>query len=310
MKIAVMGAGALGGYFGGRLAEVGHDVFLIARGAHLDALKANGLRIISPKGDAHLRDVYATDDPREVGEVDLVLFAVKNRDVESAGHAILPMMGVDTFALTVQNGVTAWERLEAIVGRGRVVPGVARIPGDIAEPGVIRHSAELDRISFGEVSGEQTLRVQRLRDSLEAAGTTPMIVDNIIHDLWLKFCSQSALASITTLTRLDAGPLRDCPESAALFRLAIEEAYEVGRAYVPDLPESTVEIAWDAMTKLIPPTMHASMLDDLNRGKPLELEHLGGEVVRLGGAKGIPTPVQSFFYAALKPIAEALEPKE
>ncbi len=307
MKIAVMGAGAMGGYFGGRLAEAGHDVWLIARGEHLAALKANGLKVLSPKGDIHSTDIHATDDPSEVGEVDVVFFAVKNRDVETAGTAILPMMGADSFAMTVQNGVSAWERLENVIGKGRVVPGVARMPGDIAEPGVIRHSADFDRISFGELSGERSVRVSRLNDALQAAGTMPEILDHILHDLWLKLCLQSTFASMTALTRLDIGPLRDCPESAALMRLAVEEAFEVGKAEVPDLPKDVAEVAWDTMVNMLPDDVHASMLDDLERGKPLELEYLGGEIVRLGQKHSIPTPVQSFLYAALKPISDFLD---
>ncbi len=307
MRIAVMGAGALGGYFGGRLANAGHDVSLIARGAHLEALQAHGLRVLSPKGDLHVTDIRATADPSEVGEVDVVLFAVKNRDVEGAGTAILPMMGADSYAVTVQNGISAWERLEAIVGKGRVVPGVARMPGDIVEPGVIRHSAAFDRLSFGEFTGERSVRVARLHDALQAAGTMPEIVDHILHDLWLKFCLQSTFSSMTALTRLDMGPLRECPESAALMRIAVDEAFEVGKAEVPDLPKDVADVAWETLMNMIPSDTHSSMLDDLERGKPLELEYLGGEVVRLGQKHGVPTPVQAFLYAALKPVSEFLE---
>jgi len=306
MKIAVMGAGALGGYFGGRLEQAGNEVWLIARGAHLEALKAGGLRILSPKGDAHLPAIRATDAPGEVGPADIVLFMVKNRDVEAAAEAIRPMIGPETMIVTCQNGVTAWERLGAIVGADHVVPGVARIPGETVEPGVIRHTAPLDTLLFGEADGRQSERCHVLSDLLTAAGTTPVVPDNILHELWSKFSVQGALASLTTLTGLDVGPLRENPVSAQLFRDAIAEAYRVGRAVVPDLPEDVPEKNWDFVMSL-PPQMHASMLDDLRRGKPLEHEFLSGEVVRRGAAHGVATPIHSVLYAALKPISDGLE---
>lgn len=307
MKIAVMGAGAMGGYFGGRLAQSGHDVWLIARGAHLAALKANGLTIRSPKGDAYLPGIGATDDPAQVGPVDMILFTVKNRDVETAAKALAPMLGPDTFALTVQNGVSAWERLGATIGNGRVVPGVARLPGDIAEPGVIRHGADFDLLSFGEVSGDDSARVSRLEAMLTEAGVMAVRPPNILHDLWEKFCFQSTFASVTALTRLNAGPLRDCPETLALFRSAVEEAHRVGCAAVPGLPADIPDKAMTLLAERIPPTAHASMLDDLARGKPIEHDYLSGDVVRLGRRHGVATPIHDVFHGLLAPVAAALE---
>ncbi len=307
MKIAVMGAGALGGYFGGRLAQAGHEVWLIARGAHLAAMKADGLRIVSPKGDAHITDIRATDQPGEVGVADVVFFMVKNRDVESAGMAIKPMLGPGTYVVTCQNGITAWERLGAIIGADRVIPGVARIPGEITAPGLITHTASIDMLSFGEPDGSGSDRVHQLRDILAEAGTTPVVEGNILHDLWGKFCSQAALASLTTLTGLDVGPLRDVPESRQLFKDAIDETYRVVKAAVPDLPVSVKERNWRFVEGL-PDHMHSSMLDDLRNGKPLEHEYLSGDVVRLGKTYGVPTPIHSVLYAALKPLAEQREP--
>lgn len=305
MKIAIMGAGALGGYFGARLAQAGHDVSLIARGAHLEAMRKNGLRIISPKGDAHLHSIHATGDPAEVGPTDFIMFMVKNRDVEGAAEVIKPMIGEKTAIVTCQNGVTAWERLGAIVGAHHVIPGVARIPGEVTRPGVITHTAELDMLLFGEADGAQSARCEALRDALAEAGTTPVIADNIIHELWSKFCGQSTLASLTTLTRLDIGPLRDNVVSAQLFQDAILEAERVGRAAVPDLPDTVLSQNWDFVMRL-PANMHASMLDDLRNEKPLEHEYLSGDVVRLGQKYDVETPIHSVLYAALKPIADRL----
>lgn len=309
MKIVVMGAGALGGYFGGRLAQAGHEVWLIARGAHLKAMREDGLRIVSPKGDAHVKNIRATSDPGEPGPAEIVLFTVKNRDVETAAEAIRPALGTATMVVTCQNGITAWERLGAVIGREHVLPGVARIPGEVSAPGVVRHTAELDMLLFGEPDGAHSARCETLRDVLADAGTTPVIARNVLHELWSKFCAQSALASLTTLTRLDIGPLRSNEVSARLFRDAIAEAYAVGRAAVPDLPDDTPQVNWDFVMRF-PPHMHASMLDDLNRGKPLEHEYLSGDVVRLGERYGVPTPIHSVLYAALKPIADSLEPAE
>ncbi|WP_323768922.1 2-dehydropantoate 2-reductase [Marinovum sp.] len=308
MKIAVMGAGALGGYFGGRLAQAGHEVTLIARGAHLDALRRHGLRIQSPNGNAHLPKIAATGDPGEVGAVDTILFMVKNIDVEAAGAAIKPMLGPETMVVTCQNGVTAWERLGAVIGARHVVPGVARIPGHIAEPGVIAHTAPFDMLSFGEADGGISPRCEMLAEALTQAGTTPLLHDAILIDLWTKFCGQATMASFTTLTGLDLGPLRDTAASRDLMRAAVEEAFDVARAVQPAMPKDTVAKIWSFLESL-PDHMHASMLDDLRNGKPLEHEYLGGDLVRLGARHGVPTPIHSVFYAALKPIADALLPR-
>jgi len=302
MKIAVMGAGALGGYFGGRLAAEDHTVTLIARGAHLEAIKAQGLTIRSPHGDLHLPDIAATDAPAEAGPVDVVLFMVKNYDVEASAEAIRPMLGPQTMVVTCQNGISSPERLGAIVGAERVIPGVARIPADIPAPGVINHSATMDVLSFGEPDGTPSARVTALRDALNACvGVTAVVPDNILHDLWAKMISQSTLASLTTLTRLDLGPLRDNPDSRTLFLDAMHEAEAVGRAVVPDLPRGLVEAAWTRLGQL-PDTMHASMLDDLRAGKRLEVDYLSGDVVRLGRKHGLPTPIHQVFWAALQPF--------
>lgn len=306
MRIAIMGAGALGGYFGARLAEAGHDIWFIARGTHLEAMQAEGLRVESPLGNMHINPVQATHDPADVGPVDVVLFMVKNRDVEPAGEQIRPMLAPDTMVVTCQNGVTAWERLSQVIGAQHVVPGVARIPGEVSAPGVIRHTAPMDTLIFGEADGRPSDRVEALRAALEAAGTSPMVPDNILHELWSKFCSQAALASLTTLTGLDVGPLRDNPVSMKLFKDAIIETETLARAIVPGLPDDMLERDWAFVARL-PPTMHASMLDDRRRGKPIEHEYLSGDVVRLGERHGVPTPIHSVLYAALKPIADQLE---
>ena len=303
MKIAVMGAGALGGYFGGRLAAAGHDVTLIARGAHLAAIKANGLRIQSPKGDLHLPEIAATDDPASVGPVDVVMFMVKTYDLDQAAQAMLPMLGPQTMVTTFQNGVSAPDRLGAIVGAQHVVPGVARIPADIMAPGVIRHNAAWNMLQFGEANGMPSDRCAGFSEALTAAGVDVELSPNIRHELWRKFVMQASLASITALTRLNVGAIRANPAAASLFRRSTVETAAVGRAEIPDMPPNVAEEQWRFISNNLPDTMHASMLDDLLRGKPIEIDDLSGEVVRLGRKHGIPTPIHEVFDAALQPFA-------
>ena len=302
MRILVMGAGALGGYFGARLQAAGHDVTYVARGAHLAALRAEGLRLESPRGDLHLPEVRAVEDPAAAPEPDIVLFTVKNYDLEAAARALAPVLPAHAMVVTCQNGVSAPDRLAAVIGAQPVVPGVARIPGEVAAPGVIRHTGVLDVLSFAETDGRLSERVAAFRDALAEAGTRPTVPENILHDLWLKFVSQSVLASMTALTRLDMGPLRRDPAARQLFFDAMQETSAVGRAVVPDLPGDIVDTAWSWVEQL-PETMHASMLDDLLRGKPLENDWLSGDVVRLGREAGVPTPIHAVFHAALSPFA-------
>lgn len=304
MKIAVMGAGALGGYFGGRLAAAGHDVTLIARGAHLAAIRADGLRIQSPKGDLYLPEIAATDDPASVGPVDVVMFMVKTYDLDPAARAIGPMLGPQTMVATFQNGVSAPDRLGAIIGAHHVVPGVARIPADIMAPGVIRHSAAWNKLQFGEADGTASDRCAGFARALTSAGVDVELSPNIRHDLWRKFVMQASLASITALTRLDIGPIRATPAASDLFRRATVETATVGFAEIPDLPPNVAEEQWQFIAQNLPDTIHASMLDDLLRGKRIEIDDLSGEVVRLGRKHGIPTPIHEVFNAALQPFAK------
>ncbi len=301
MKVAVMGAGAMGGYFGARLSAAGHDVTLIARGAHLEALQKYGLRLISPKGDLHLPEIRAVATPEEAGAADVVLFMVKNHDVPAAGEAIRPIVGPETMVVTCQNGVSAPDRLAEVIGWDAVVPGVARMPGDIAEPGVIRHSASFDSLAFGEISGGQSMRTEKLHDALIGANVMAELPGHILHNLWTKFIMQATYASMSSLTRLDLGPLRQNPDSFALLRAAMEEALAVARAAVPDLPDNVIDAGWDHLKNVLPADSHASMLDDLTRGKPIENAFLSGDVVRIGRKHGVPTPIHETFARALAP---------
>ena len=301
MRIAIMGAGALGCYFGGRLAAAGHEVVFIARGAQLKALTTQGLRIESGKGNLTLKAVEATDDPAKAGIADVILFLVKNYHVEEAARQMLPMVGPQTMIVTGQNGVSAPERVEAITGKGSVVPGVVRMPASIPEPGVVLHNADFDHFTFGEIIQSQSARVTAFCTALVQAGTMGKISDNILHELWFKFIMQASFASITALTRLDNGPLRGNPSSARLFKDSMAETQRVAEAEVPGFPKENDVKLWDFLGKL-PAATHASMLDDLLRGKPIEIDALSGDVVRRGRALGIATPIHAVFEAALRPF--------
>lgn len=300
MHILVMGAGALGGYFGGRLAGAGHNVTFVARGAQLEAFQQNGLKIESPTGDLHLPEISAVEDPNLSGKADIVLFLVKNFDVEAAAQALLPSLKSDSVVVTLQNGVSAASRLGEIIGHDRVVPGIAFIPADVRAPGVIRHGAELQKLVFGRGNKTNAAQIDKLANALREVGVEVSISDDVQVMLWTKFVFLSAFSAMTTLTRLDVGPLRNTPETAALFRQAMDETEAVGKVLCPDLPEGTAEAQWQFMLSL-PDTVHASMLDDLNRGKPLELNFLSGDVSRIGREHEVATPLHDFVTAALQP---------
>lgn len=300
MKIAIFGAGALGGYFGGRLLQAGHDVSFIARGTQLEALLHNGLQIESPLGDASLRPVQATADPSEPGPVDLVLFLVKLYDTRAAARALKPLLGVDTPVISFQNGVEGWEILGEEVGRERVLAGVAYIFADVRAPGVVRHSGSLAKLVFGEFDGSRSERVWALAHALTDAHIDARIADDVEVSIWEKFVLLSSLSGVTTLTRLSIGQVLGDELCAELFREALEEAARVGlkkcRGLAADIAERQLEFA-----KSLPREMRSSMLNDLERGQRIELEYLSGSVARLGEALGIATPAHSAFYRGLHP---------
>ena len=303
MKILVMGAGALGGYFGARLFEAGHEVGFVARGAHLEAIRKNGLSVRSPRGDMHVTNAWVSDQPEDFGQADVVLFMVKNRDVEDAARAILPVLKADSFVVTCQNGVSAPERLGQIIGSAHVLPGVARTPGFVAEPGVIQHTADTDLFGFGELQGGPSLRGALLRDAFVAAGVQASVTSNMRADLWRKMATQATLASMTALTRLDIGPLLETPETEALFLAAVRETEHVAIAEVPEMQPGFAEHGLNIL-RGFSRYMHASMLDDLEAGKPIEVDYLSGDVVRFGRKHGIDTPLHAMFTAALWPYRD------
>jgi len=299
IRFAVMGSGGVGGYFGARLAEAGADVTFIARGEHLTAMRRDGLRVFSPRGDMHIQPVKATDDPAQVGPVDVVLFAVKLYDVESAGAAIAPMVSGDTVVLSLQNGVDAEERLVPVLGSGPVMGGTAYIFAAIEAPGVIRHGGPLAKIVAGEMDGSESARARTIVDALTDAGIEARLSDDITRDLWTKFVLLAAVSAVTTLARLPVGPLREDPETRAMLAAAMGEVAAVARARGVTLADDVIKTQL-ALVDGLNYEAKSSMLQDLERGGRLEVASLSGLVARQGRNLGVDTPFHRTAYAALK----------
>jgi 2-dehydropantoate 2-reductase len=300
MRIAVVGAGGVGGGFGAALAKAGADVTFIARGAHLAAMKSQGLKVGGGRGETHLVPTRATNDPAEVGEVDIVLFCVKLWDVESAGKQIKPLIGADTGVIPLQNGIDAAERLIPILGSKAVMGGVAQVSASITAPGVITQVGTFMRMIFGELDGRRSQRGEDFLALCLKAGFDASLSEQILTDLWMKFILLAANSGITALARQPIGALRDDPDMRPIFRAALQETFDVGRARGVALPADAVERTLDFIAHL-PLNMKASMALDLDRGNRLELPWLSGKVAELGRQLGIPTPTHGMIYAMLKP---------
>ncbi|MDH5747755.1 MAG: 2-dehydropantoate 2-reductase [Rhodospirillales bacterium] len=304
---AVMGTGGIGGYFGGRLAAAGYDVTFIARGAHLNAIRDHGLKVLSPLGDFTVEGVNATDDPASVGPVDFVLFMVKLQDMKAAAQLIKPLVGDKTTIVPFQNGIGGPDLIREAFGPERMMGGVAYIPAMIEAPGVIRHGGTLAKLSigeFGEKSGNaHSARAEILAAAFTDAGVEIGIAKDIEVTLWSKFIFLGAMSALTCLTRLPLGPIREDPDTRALFAAAMEEIAAVGRARGVALDEDVVQRQMGFADKL-GAGMKSSMLNDLEAGKPLELEYLSGTAVHLGIELGVDTPVHRMAYAVLKPYLQ------
>ena len=300
MRIAVIGAGGVGGGFGAALAKAGADVTFIARGAHLAAMQSQGLKIQGGRGETHLVPTKATEDPSSVGTVDIVLFCVKLWDVESAGQAIKPMVGPDTAVIPLQNGVDAHERLLPILGAKSLMCGVAQISASIVAPGVIQQVGTFMRMIFGELDGTRSQRAEQLHALCLKAGFDATLSDQILTELWMKFALLAANAGIMALARQPIGPVRDDPDMRAILIAAYKETIDVGRANGIKLPADALDKVLDFLGHA-PPTMKPSMALDLDRGNRLELPWLSGKVVELGRKHGVPTPTHDMAYAMLKP---------
>jgi 2-dehydropantoate 2-reductase len=300
MRIAVVGTGGIGGPYGASLAKAGADVTFVARGAHLEAMRENGLRVEGDRGETHIRPAQATDDIAGIGTVDFVLFCVKLWDVEGVGQQLRAITGPETAVVPLQNGVDAAERLIPILGHEAVMGGTAYVTGNIAAPGVIRQTGTYQRMTFGELDGRLSERGRRLRDLCGAAGFEGVLSPDIRVPLWEKFILLVPAAGLNALTRLPLGKWREDSDLLALYEAALYETVAVGRADGVRLAPDSVERA-RAMMWSMPPYLMTSMATDLLRGNRLELPWFSGKVVELGVRHGIPTPVNGFIYAALKP---------
>ena len=300
MRIAVMAAGAVGGYFGARMAAAGHEVHFIARGALLEAIRNNGLKIESPLGDLHLKDAKATDDPKTIGPVDIVMFAVKLWDAEKAAEQARPLVGAATRVITLQNGVDSVERLAPILGADNVVGGTAYIATVMASPGVISHTSAFATIRCGRTDGRPDPLLQHFAEAAKAAGIDITVVDDMQRERWQKFIFLTAVSGSTATTRLPLGPVMEHAETKAFFRQLMEEVMAVGRRKGVALDPAYIEERM-AFAEQAPKTMKASMLHDLERGNRLELDWLAGKVVALGRELGVPTPANEAVYAVLEP---------
>jgi 2-dehydropantoate 2-reductase len=299
MRIGVMAAGAVGGYFGGRLAAAGHEVVFFARGANLAALRQHGLKIESVKGDLHLAKVDATDDPKTVAPVDVVLFAVKLWDTEKAGELIRPIVTPATRVITLQNGVDSVERLAPILGPDSVVGGIAYIATVLWGPGVIAHSSDFAQMRCGRVDGKPDARLAAFVEAAKAASIDIALSDSIDLDRWKKFIFLVGLSSMTGATREPLGKILHDPDTKAMFQAVMSEVAAVGRAKGVPIPPDFVD-AQMRYAATTPPSFKASLLHDLERDNRLEVDWLAGRVAALGRELGVPTPMCTAAYAVLK----------
>jgi 2-dehydropantoate 2-reductase len=290
MRIVIMGAGGLGGYFGARLAAAGNDVAFIARGKHLEAIRQNGLQISSALGDLHLRDVVATDQPSALSPAEVIMVAVKLWDTEAAAEAIKPLVRPGIAVVSFQNGVGKDEVLTRILGGEAVIGGVGQIGVVIADPGVIAHTGTMAKLIFGEFDNRRSKRVEALLDACLSAGIDAEIPPDINLAIWEKFAFLVPMAACTASMRSSIGPIRGNPQARGFLLDVMREVVSVGRAIGVALPEDFVERRM-AFIETLPPQMTASMAGDLARGNRLELPWLSGAVAQLGQKVGVPTPL-------------------
>jgi len=302
MKIAILGAGGVGGYYGGLLARSGQEVTFVARGAHLAAIRSDGLRVESVHGDFTVRPAQATDHAAEGGPVELVLVTVKSYDLEAAAEAARSLVGPGTAVLPLLNGLDTAERLAAVLGNEPVLAGLTHISSSVVAPGVIRQISPVRRITFGERDGEISPRAERIHDVLAASGAEVVLTPAVDVALWEKFLFIASISGVCCLARQPIGAVLDTAETRQLYVDALREVEAVARArgiaLAPDIVERTLQLSAG-----FAPETRPSLLVDLEAGRRLELEAMSGTVVRYGRDAGVETPVHGVIYAALKPSA-------
>ena len=300
MRIAVMGAGSIGGYFGGMLSRGGNEVTLIARGQHLEAIGAHGLRIIRDQEEFTVH-CKATDDPDRVGVVELALLTVKTYQNEQAISAMGPMVGPETTVLCLQNGIDSYQAAASAFGPERVLPGAAYVEANVEAPGVVRQTGGVARINFGEPDGSRSKRGTQIRETLESSGIPCQLDQDIQKTLWSKLLLVATMGGVTSLSRETMAGLMPRPEWRRVIESCMREVESVARAggvnLAPRIVDETIGFIEGSLQD-----MHASMRADISAGRPLELETLNGAVVRAGRAVNVPTPINDVIYAALKPF--------
>ena len=290
MRIAIMGSGGLGGYFGARLVHGGAaDVHFVARGQHLAAMRGDGLRIEGPE-PLHVTSLNVTDDPREIGRADVVMLCVKLWDTESAIEQVRPLVGPQTTVISFQNGVLKDQYLRAAFAPQQVMGGVGYVATTIAAPGVIRQTGPMQRLLFGEFDGSRSARGEALLAACLAGGIKAELSTGILREIWQKYVFLVGLSGTTTTIRKTIGPIRSNPQTRAFLLDVMREVVAVGRAHGVDLPEDYAQVRLQ-LADDVSPDMTSSMHHDLQRGNRLEVRWLAGGVVELGAAKGVPTPL-------------------
>jgi 2-dehydropantoate 2-reductase len=298
MRILVMGSGGVGGYFGGRLAAAGNDVTFVARGAHLAAMQKDGLLLDSQLGNAHVKPAKAVLDPAEAGTPDIVMFATKMVDAESAAAQLKSVVGKDTIVIAFQNGVEGAEVVKRALPGAHVIPGVARIASHIPRPGVIEHGSKFARIEFAEPDGSKNEKLEAFLALCKAAGIDAIMPADIRRAQWIKFAMLAPFSGVTALTGHAAKELRDVEGTYALIRAAVQEVIDVAKAEGIAIKQGDFESVMKTIDDL-PDGMVSSMAHDKRAGKPLEVNWLSGGVVRVGKRHGVPTPTHAFITQAL-----------
>lgn len=303
MRITVFGTGGVGGYFGGRLARAGEDVTFIARGEHLRAIRANGLKVDSTAGDFVIYPAKATDDVSEVGEIDLVIMGVKAWHVPDAARAIKPIVGANTTVLPLQNGVEAVPQLVDELGRDNVVGGLCRIVSFVVEPGHIRHAGFTPSIIIGELDNQRTGRIVGIEQVFKRAGLEITIAVDIQVALWMKFLFIASFSGVGAMANAPAGVIRSDPNRRTQILKAMEEIYALAHARGINLPPNSIDTVMRAVDAL-PEDATSSMQRDIAAGKPSELEAQNGAVVRMAHEIGVSVPTHTLIYESLKPLED------
>ncbi len=303
MRVAVFGTGGVGAYFGARLAEVGNEVAFVARGAHLDAIRTNGLRVDSVLGDMLVKPALASDSTDGIGAVDIVLLGVKTWQVAGVVPALKPLLGPDTLIVPLQNGVETADLLAAQLGARHVAGGVCGGFCFIVGPGHVKHIGGITFIKFGELDGRKSKRVERLRTEFMKADVDASVPDDIRVALWEKLMLVVPFGGVGAVSRAPIGVLTKTPETRALLVAGMREIAAVARAQGAQLPPEASERTL-ALLDATTPAGTSSLQRDIAAGKPSELDAWTGAVVRLGAKHGVPTPLHSFLYAALLPLEQ------